>query len=299
MTNPPLSVLCSLVLLILWAPLFMRLTNILIKALSTMVPSKLSSLVASSALNQFSSLHLALPFLFSLVYGFMVKFRTSLRYAIFYSPVFLVFSDWVLSVQVLYCPVEKCFFFFSCTNHSFFKQGLDLDVVHVASRWMFPCIFNESTFDFTLNCLDEYLTVQSLFLHAYPLWAYWVAISASLFFFWCPFMRHCWCFFPFLPTFFGQKTKRPQKVEVGTGTRDVSMDEWLEVRGFMLYHQLCNYIWFVFIWVCVVLSSIYSPKLYPMAILFSFISPFWAGFLFLATLFCVWSNRSHVASFWK
>jgi translocon-associated protein subunit alpha len=31
---------------------------------------------------------------------------------------------------------------------------------------------------------------------------------------------------------FGQKSKRAAKVEVGTGARDASVDEWLQVCGF-------------------------------------------------------------------
>ena len=33
-------------------------------------------------------------------------------------------------------------------------------------------------------------------------------------------------------TLCGQKSKRAPKVEVGTGARDASMDEWLQVCGF-------------------------------------------------------------------
>uniref|UniRef100_A0A803QSZ5 Uncharacterized protein n=2 Tax=Cannabis sativa TaxID=3483 RepID=A0A803QSZ5_CANSA len=70
---------CSLELLILLVPSFMRLTNILIKTPSTMVLLKLLRLVDSSALNLFSLLLLELLFLFSLSCGFMVKYSTFRR----------------------------------------------------------------------------------------------------------------------------------------------------------------------------------------------------------------------------
>ncbi|XP_057997363.1 uncharacterized protein LOC110633976 [Hevea brasiliensis] len=70
---------CSLEALTSWAPFTMRLISIHTRAPSTMVPSKLSSLVASSALSQFFWLRLELHFLGSLVFGFMVKYRTFLR----------------------------------------------------------------------------------------------------------------------------------------------------------------------------------------------------------------------------
>lgn len=72
--------LFSLELLILWAPLFMRQTNILTKAPSTMVPLKLLNLAGSSALSPFFLLPLESRFLSFLVYGFMVKSNNCPRY---------------------------------------------------------------------------------------------------------------------------------------------------------------------------------------------------------------------------
>lgn len=76
----PFFSLFSLELLILWAPLFMRQTNILTKAPSTMVPLKLLNLVGSSALSPFFLLPLESRFLSFLVYGFMVKSNNCPRY---------------------------------------------------------------------------------------------------------------------------------------------------------------------------------------------------------------------------